>query len=180
MDTLSKLEIETAIAQRLPNCRVACVINADSSASLDILAPGTNQFTIANIDRSRYHGASGINRLVREILEEMVVTRQLSRFSSSGRNDVTAPVNTALTKLHYLQDTLFGVNVLSCECPLEIIDTNAYEPGLQILITQPWPEQLLHAQSLSFEQAGNTCRGRVCHGRRLANGGLLLELEPQP
>ncbi|MQA54366.1 hypothetical protein [Pseudomonas piscis] len=81
MDTLSKFEVETALAQRLPNCRVNCVINADGSLSLDILAPGSNQFTIANIDRSHYHGESGINRLVREILEEMVVSRQSSRMS---------------------------------------------------------------------------------------------------
>ncbi|AZC24733.1 MULTISPECIES: hypothetical protein [Pseudomonas] len=78
MDTLSKLEIETALAQRLPNCSVSCTINPDGHLSVDVLAPGTNQFTIANIDRTHYHGESGINRLVREILEEMVVSRQSS------------------------------------------------------------------------------------------------------
>ncbi|KTC43900.1 hypothetical protein AO265_20010 [Pseudomonas sp. ABAC61] len=81
MDTLSKLEIETALAQRLPHCCVRCVINPDGSLSLDILAPGSNQFTIVNIDRTHYHGEPGINRLVREILEEMVVSRQSSHLS---------------------------------------------------------------------------------------------------
>ncbi|AZE84439.1 hypothetical protein C4J98_3028 [Pseudomonas orientalis] len=84
MDTLSKAEIERALSQRLRNCRVTCAINPDSSLSVTVLAPDANQFTIANINRARYHGESGINRLVREILEDMVVSRKTSRLSPVG------------------------------------------------------------------------------------------------
>jgi len=41
-----------------------------------VAGPGTNQFTISQIERGYYHGEGGINKLVREILEEMVMSRQ--------------------------------------------------------------------------------------------------------
>ena len=84
MDTLTRTQIEQALSERLPNCIVTCTINPDSSLSVTVLAPDANQFTIANINRVRYHGESGINRLVREILEDMVVSRKTSRLSSVG------------------------------------------------------------------------------------------------
>ncbi|CRM72217.1 hypothetical protein IFR08_22025 [Pseudomonas fluorescens] len=84
MDTLTRTQIEQALSERLPNCIVTCTINPDSSLSVTVLAPDANQFTIANINRARYHGESGINRLVREILEDMVVSRKTSRLSSVG------------------------------------------------------------------------------------------------
>lgn len=79
MDTLTKAEIEMALSTRLPNCTVHCTINPDNSLSVTVLASDTDQFTIANINRTRYHGEPGINRLVREILEEMVMSRQSTR-----------------------------------------------------------------------------------------------------
>ncbi|VVN65931.1 hypothetical protein PS726_00091 [Pseudomonas fluorescens] len=78
MDTLSKLEIEEVLSSRLPNCTISCSINPDSSLSVDVIGPESHQFTIINIDRLQYHGDAGINRLVREILEEMVISRQSS------------------------------------------------------------------------------------------------------
>ncbi|CRM87115.1 hypothetical protein [Pseudomonas sp. 22 E 5] len=84
MDTLTKAEIEAALSARLPNCAVKCAINPDSSLSVTVLAHDAEQFTIANIQRAHYHGPSGINRLTREILEEMVMSRQSSRRSSAG------------------------------------------------------------------------------------------------
>lgn len=84
MDTLTRTQIEQALSERLPNCIVTCTINPDSSLSVTVLAPDANQFTIANINRARYHGESGINRLVREILEDMVVSRKTSHLSSVG------------------------------------------------------------------------------------------------
>ncbi|CAG8863968.1 hypothetical protein [Pseudomonas fluorescens] len=78
MDTLSKLEIEEVLSGRLPNCTISCSINPDSSLSVDVIGPESHQFTIINIDRLQYHGDAGINRLVREILEEMVISRQSS------------------------------------------------------------------------------------------------------
>ena len=84
MDTLTKAEIEHALSQRLPNCRVTCVINPDSSLSVTVLAPDANQFTIATINRARYNGESGTNRLVRDILEDMVVSRKTSHLSPGG------------------------------------------------------------------------------------------------
>ncbi|WP_416739059.1 hypothetical protein ACM1ZW_19525 [Pseudomonas sp. NFX71] len=80
MDTLSKMEIEAALASRLPNCAISCTINPDSGLSIDIIGPHSHQFTIININRLQYHGEAGINRLVREILEEMVITRKSSNF----------------------------------------------------------------------------------------------------
>jgi hypothetical protein len=80
MDTLSKLEIEAALISRLPNCTISCTINPDSTLSIDVIGPESHQFTIINIDRFQYHGETGINRLVREILEEMVITRTSSNF----------------------------------------------------------------------------------------------------
>ena len=84
MDTLTKAQIQHALSTRLPNCTVKCAINPDGSLSVTVLAHDANQFTIANINRAHYHGEQGINRLTREILEEMVMSRQSSRLSSVG------------------------------------------------------------------------------------------------
>ena len=84
MDTLTKAEIETALSARLPKCAVQCALNADGSLSVTVTAHGMDQFTIANINRAHYHGVSGINRLVREIREEMVIARQSFWLSSVG------------------------------------------------------------------------------------------------
>ena len=84
METLTKTEIESALSSRLSNCVVTCLINPDGSLSVTVLAPDANQFTIASINRAQYHAESGINRLVREILEEMVVSRQSSHLPPVG------------------------------------------------------------------------------------------------
>ncbi|XLM13940.1 hypothetical protein DKB71_26365 [Pseudomonas sp. PLMAX] len=81
MDTLSKNEIETLLASRLPNCSIVCSINFDGTLSVEVLGPDMNQFTVASIDRTQYHGEVGIYRLVREILEEMVLSRQASHLN---------------------------------------------------------------------------------------------------
>ena len=78
MDTLSKQEIEAILSDRLPHCTVSCSINPDTTLAVDVSGPNSHQFTIINIDRLQYHGETGINRLVREILEEMVILRQTS------------------------------------------------------------------------------------------------------
>jgi hypothetical protein len=80
MDTLSKQEIEAALVSRLPNCQIFCTIHPDSSLSVSVIGPESHQFTIINIDRREYHGDVGISRLVREILEEIVISRQSSNF----------------------------------------------------------------------------------------------------
>ncbi len=85
MDTLSRLEIEMVLASRLPNCLISCSISADNTLSIDVTGPESDQFTIVNIDRRNYHGESGISRLAREILEEMVFSRQSSRRYDSRR-----------------------------------------------------------------------------------------------
>jgi molybdopterin/thiamine biosynthesis adenylyltransferase len=84
MDTLTKVEVEAALSARLPNCAVNCAFNPDGSLSVTVTAHDADQFTIANINRAHYHGESGINRLIREILEEMVISRQSSRRSTVG------------------------------------------------------------------------------------------------
>ncbi|MDE1529634.1 hypothetical protein PVE90_07865 [Pseudomonas carnis] len=76
MDVLSKLDLEHLLSGRLPQCTVTCTINDDGCLSINVAGPGTNQFSISQIERSHYHGEDGINKLVREILEEMVMSRQ--------------------------------------------------------------------------------------------------------
>lgn len=83
MDTLTRNEIETVLASRLPNCKIFCSISADNTLSIDVTGPEGDQFTAVNIDRATYLGDAGINRLAREILEEMVFSRRFSR-----RNDL--------------------------------------------------------------------------------------------
>lgn len=83
MDTLNRAQIEAILAKRLPNCSITCALKGDGTLSLDVTDPNSAQFTIVNIDRTRYHGVAGINKLVREILEEMEISRQASRRSGS-------------------------------------------------------------------------------------------------
>ncbi|KAA5834856.1 hypothetical protein F2A37_24975 [Pseudomonas chlororaphis] len=78
MDTLNKQELEAVLSSRLPQCTIACSINEDGSLSVDVVGPDADQFTVANVDRTQYHGEAGINKLAREILEEMVLSRQAS------------------------------------------------------------------------------------------------------
>lgn len=78
MDTLSRLEIQEILARRLPQCTVSCSINPDSTLSVNVIGPALYRFSIINIDRFKYHGKEGINKLVREILEDMVIARQTS------------------------------------------------------------------------------------------------------
>nr|WP_225930010.1 MULTISPECIES: hypothetical protein [Pseudomonas] len=73
---MSKGEIGELLSRRLPQCTITCTINSDRTLSVEVIGPDLRQFTIANIDRTQYHGESGANRLVREILEEMVVSRR--------------------------------------------------------------------------------------------------------
>jgi hypothetical protein len=78
MDTMSRSELEAVLSDRLPQCTIVCSINTDGTLSVELTGPEAHQFTIANIVRLQYHGEAGINRLVREILEEMVISRQSS------------------------------------------------------------------------------------------------------
>ncbi|SEC01193.1 hypothetical protein SAMN05216205_1229 [Pseudomonas mohnii] len=80
MDTMTKQQIEVILSDRLPNCTVSCSINPDGTLAVALTGPSSQQFTVINVDRLQYHGAAGINRLVREILEEMVITRKSSSF----------------------------------------------------------------------------------------------------
>ncbi|WP_321847320.1 hypothetical protein [Pseudomonas paraveronii] len=83
MDTLNRAQIEALLAKRLPNCSITCALKVDGTLSVDVTGPDSAQFTIVNVDRTQYHGAAGVNKLVREILEEMVISRQVSRRDGS-------------------------------------------------------------------------------------------------
>lgn len=85
MDTLSRAEIETVLANRLPNCLIVCTISADTTLSVDVIGQNGDQFTIVNIERRQYHGEAGINRLVREVLQEMVLSRRTSWLEGSRK-----------------------------------------------------------------------------------------------
>ena len=88
MDTLSKSQIETALAIRLPSYRVNCTLHADGTLSAIISGPETDHFAITGIVRAHYRGEAAIARLASEILREMVLSRQ------SMRNDRMQPAST--------------------------------------------------------------------------------------
>ena len=76
MDTLSKSQIEKALAERLPSYRVKCTLHADGTLSAVLSGPETDHFAITGIVRAHYHGKAAISRLATELLREMVVSRQ--------------------------------------------------------------------------------------------------------
>ncbi|MGV8864848.1 MAG: hypothetical protein ACOH2T_27305 [Pseudomonas sp.] len=76
MDTLSRVEIEAALAIRLPSYKVECSIHSDGTLSAVLTGPDSDHFAITGIVRSNYRGAYSIARLAREMLEEMVLSRQ--------------------------------------------------------------------------------------------------------
>lgn len=76
MDTLSKSEIEAALAARLPSYKIACTLHADGTLSAILSGPETDHFAITGIVRAHYRGAEAIARLANEILREMVLSRQ--------------------------------------------------------------------------------------------------------
>lgn len=83
---LSKAEIESELSGRLPQCSVICSLNSDGRLCVEVAGPDGHQFTIANIDRSQYQGEIGLSRLTREIMEEMVLSRQISHLSRARAN----------------------------------------------------------------------------------------------
>lgn len=76
MDKLNKVEIETALAARLPSYLVECNLHPDGTLSAILTGPASDHFAITGIVRSNYCGAEAIARLAREILEEMVLARR--------------------------------------------------------------------------------------------------------
>ena len=76
MDTLSKSQIEKALAERLPSYRVKCTLHADGTLSAVLSGPETDHFAMTGIVRAHYHGKAAISRLATEILREMVMSRQ--------------------------------------------------------------------------------------------------------
>ena len=76
MGTMTKQEVEDVLSDRLPNCAVSCWINQDGTLTVSVTGPASEQFTVINIDRLQYHGEEGINKLAREIMEEMVLSRK--------------------------------------------------------------------------------------------------------
>lgn len=76
MDTLSKSQIEAALALRLPSYAITCTLHADGTLSAILSGPETDHFAITGIVRAHYRGAEAIARLANEILREMVLSRQ--------------------------------------------------------------------------------------------------------
>ncbi len=79
MDTLSKTQIESELAARLPSYKVTCTLHADGTLSAILSGPDTDNFAITGIVRAHYRGAEAIARLANEILREMVLSRQTMR-----------------------------------------------------------------------------------------------------
>ena len=76
MDTLTKTQIESELAARLPSYTVTCTLHADGTLSAVLSSPETDHFAITGIVRAHYRGAEAIARLANEILREMVLSRQ--------------------------------------------------------------------------------------------------------
>ena len=81
MDSLSKCQIESALAARLPSYKITCTLHADGTLSVILSGPETDHFAITGIVRANYRGAEAIARLANEILREMVMSRQGMRSS---------------------------------------------------------------------------------------------------
>ncbi len=79
MDTLTKLQIESALAARLPSYKVTCTLHADGTLSAALSGPETDHFAITGIVRAHYRGADAIAALANQILREMVLSRQAMR-----------------------------------------------------------------------------------------------------
>ena len=79
MDTLTKSQIESELASRLPSYKVTCTLHADGTLSVVLSGPETDHFAITSIVRAHYRGAEAIARLAHEILREMVLSRQAMR-----------------------------------------------------------------------------------------------------
>ena len=90
MDTLSKSQIESALAARLPSYKVTCTLHADGTLSAVLSGPETDHFAITGIVRAHYRGPEAIARLANEILREMVMSRQGMR---NDRMQPTTPAN---------------------------------------------------------------------------------------
>jgi len=76
MDTLTKTQIESELAARLPSYAVTCTLHAHGTLSALLSGPETDHFAITGIVRAHYRGAEAIARLANEILREMVLSRQ--------------------------------------------------------------------------------------------------------
>lgn len=76
MDTLSKTEIEAALAARLPSYKIVCTLHADGTLSAILSGPEADHFAITGIVRAHHRGPEAIAKLASEILKEMVLSRQ--------------------------------------------------------------------------------------------------------
>ncbi len=91
MDTLTKSQIEAALAARLPSYNVTCTLHADGTLSAVLSGPETDHFAITGIVRAHYRGAEAIARLANELLREMVLSRQGIRSSRLQPSQDQAP-----------------------------------------------------------------------------------------
>jgi hypothetical protein len=91
MDTLTKSQIEAALAARLPSYNVTCTLHADGTLSAVLSGPETDHFAITGIVRTHYRGAEAIARLANELLREMVLSRQGIRSSRLQPSQDPAP-----------------------------------------------------------------------------------------
>ena len=82
-----------------------------------------------------------------------------------------------LIKINYLEDTLFGVNALACECTAQVARTAS---GWQLRVNPPWPSRLQNAHTITFPFDGVTCHGVIAQAQPLSTGELLVAVETQP
>ncbi|MGB3126222.1 MAG: hypothetical protein WBB95_20620 [Pseudomonas sp.] len=82
-----------------------------------------------------------------------------------------------LIKIDYLEDTLFGVNALACECMAQVARTAS---GWQLRLNPPWPSRLQHAHTITFARDGAACHGLIKDAQPLPTGELLVTVETLP
>ncbi|WP_431033450.1 hypothetical protein [Pseudomonas yamanorum] len=80
-------------------------------------------------------------------------------------------------KIDYLEDTLFGVNALDCECTAQVKRTAS---GWQLRLNPPWPARLQHAHTITFACDDAACHGLITDAQPLSTGELLVTVEIQP
>ncbi len=91
------------------------------------------------------------------------------------------PDTPATPSLHctidYLQDTLFGVKPLSCECQARITEDGE---RVTLRILPPWPETLAKAHTLTVKAEGRTYHGVLLEAQASGADELVLAVERQP
>lgn len=79
--------------------------------------------------------------------------------------------------IDYLQDTLFGVKPLSCECQAWITENGEC---VTLRILSPWPQTLEKAHTVTIKGEGHTYHGVLLQAHASDTDELVLNVARQP